>query len=237
VRLAPASVLAEVTCLLVRHAHSSILAADRPAPAGPAGFALRIEIRKSGSPRLSSSAQAAAIRSSRTPGHDPIRPGLSGLTRGAGAQCAKRGSVGVASRNSGWLGIVPGLASRLSGRTTRQGRRGQARALVPAEPTAAPTARQRARRPAPHRLPGPRRSARPAARGDRDELSPGHPRPPRPPRARARCCAPRPSSRASPNSRGNCSSACTRSASDSPAWRPSSHTADDAVARALHESL
>ena len=86
----------------------------------------------------------------------------------------------------------PGLASGAGRRVARA--------------AAAPAAGQRARRPAPHRPPAARRSARTAARGDGRELPPGRARPPRPDRARDRGAARRHRrSRTRPKSLGSCS--------------------------------
>jgi hypothetical protein len=60
------------------HANSSAVARTAQPSRLLPGLALGIDTRNTGWPRLSSSAQAAAMRSSRTPGHEAMRPGLSG---------------------------------------------------------------------------------------------------------------------------------------------------------------
>ena len=82
-----------------------------PASAQPsrAGTAVEpsIDMRNTGCPRRHSSVQAAFMRSSRTPGQQAIRPGLSGWAVVRARRAPSRSSRGRSSR-SGWVGRISG---------------------------------------------------------------------------------------------------------------------------------
>ena len=87
-------------------------------------FALWFDKRRTGWPRRCSSIQAAAMRSSRTAGHEATRPGSSGWLAER-ARRARSSSVSAASLNSRCrdIGALPSWPLR--GEVPRRGRRGR----------------------------------------------------------------------------------------------------------------